>query len=42
MYCALNKIGVQSETLGTEPSKYQQEKKSSEIPLVAASEGGRA
>ncbi len=29
-------------TLGTEPSKYQQEKKSTEIPSVAASEGGVA
>ena len=29
-------------TLGSEPSKYQQEKKSSEIPPVAASERGGA
>ena len=29
-------------TRGTEPSKYPQEEKSTEIPLVAASEGGRA
>ena len=31
-----------SETQGTEPSKYLEEKKSNEIPLVAASERGRA
>ena len=30
------------QTRGTEPSKYPQEEKSNEIPLVAASEGGRA
>ena len=30
------------QTRGTEPSKYPQEEKSTEIPLVAASEGGRA
>ncbi len=35
-------IGMQSDTQGTEPSKYLQEKKSNEIPLVAASEEGRA
>ena len=29
-------------TLGSEPSKYQQEEKSNEIPPVAASEKGRA
>ena len=29
-------------TLGSEPSKYQQEEKSREIPPVAASEKGRA
>ena len=29
-------------TLGSEPSKYQQEEKSKEIPPVAASEKGRA
>ena len=29
-------------TRGTEPSKYPQEKKSNEIPLVAASERGGA
>ena len=45
----LNKIGSISETQGTEPSKYLEEKKSNavslrggEIPLVAASERGRA
>ena len=30
------------ETQGSEPSKYLQEKKSKEIPIVAASEVGRA
>ena len=33
-------IGVQSETQGTEPSKYLEEEKSKEIPSVAASERG--
>jgi hypothetical protein len=31
-HCALKQLGVQSYTLGTEPSKYQQENKSIEIP----------
>jgi hypothetical protein len=31
-----------SETQGTEPSKYLEEKKTTVIPSVAASEGGRA
>ena len=35
-------IGMQGKTQGTEPSKYLEEKKSNEIPSVAASEGGRA
>ena len=35
-------IVYRRDTLGSEPSKYQQEKKSSEIPSVAASERGRA
>ena len=35
-------IGVWSETQGTEPSKYLEEKKSTEIPKVAASEMGRS
>ncbi len=35
-------IGYGSETQGTEPSKYLEEKKTIVIPLVAASEGGRA
>ena len=35
-------IGHRSETRGTEPSKYPKEKKSTEIPEVAASEPGRA
>ena len=30
------------DTQGSEPSKYLQEKKSTEIPIVAASEVGRA
>ena len=37
-----NSIGRRGETLGSEPSKYQQERKSREIPPVAASEGGGA
>lgn len=35
-------IAVWSNTQGTEPSKYLKEKKSNEIPVVAASEVGRA
>ena len=35
-------IGYVEQTQGTETSKYLQEEKSIEIPLVAASEGGRA
>ena len=38
----MNKIVYWSETQGTEPSKYLKEKKSIEIPLVAASERGIA
>jgi hypothetical protein len=41
-YRAVNKIAVRSETQGTEPSKYLEEKKSTEIPRVAASEMGGA
>ena len=41
-HCAVNTYAVQSETQGTEPSKYLKEKKSIEIPLVAASERGLA
>jgi hypothetical protein len=41
-YCTVNKIAVRSETQGTEPSKYLEEKKSTEIPRVAASEMGGA
>jgi hypothetical protein len=41
-YCTVNKIAVWSETQGTEPSKYLEEKKSTEIPWVAASETGEA
>ncbi len=36
----LNQIGRMERTRGTETSKYPQEKKSTEIPLVAASERG--
>ena len=35
-------IGVMRRTRGTETSKYPEEKKSTEIPLVAASERGPA
>ena len=35
-------IGVERRTWGTETSKYPEEKKSIEIPLVAASERGAA
>jgi hypothetical protein len=35
-------IGLGRRTRGTETSKYLQEKKSTEIPSVAASERGRA
>ncbi len=35
-------IGVGGDTRGTETSKYPEEKKSTEIPLVAASERGLA
>ena len=35
-------IGCESNTRGTETSKYPEEKKSTEIPLVAASERGLA
>lgn len=35
-------IGMQSYTQGTEPSKYLEEKKSNEIPLVVANERGSA
>ena len=35
-------IGVLEPTRGTETSQYLEEKKSTEIPLVAASERGRA
>ncbi len=35
-------IGMQGDTQGTEPSQYLEEKKSTEIPQVAASERGRA
>ena len=36
----MNKIMYMGDTLGSEPSKYQQEKKSKEILRVAASESG--
>ena len=35
-------IGRDEPTAGTETSKYRQERKSTETPLVAASEKGRA
>jgi hypothetical protein len=35
-------IGLQSETRGSETSQYPEEEKSTEIPLVAASESGTA
>jgi hypothetical protein len=38
----VNKIAYVSETWGTEPSKYPEEKKSNEIATVAASELVRA
>ena len=38
----VNQIACMGDTLGSEPSKYQQEEKSNEIPPVAASERGRA
>ena len=36
----LNKIGVVKRTRGTETSQYPEEKTSTEIPLVVASESG--
>ena len=41
-YPALNKIGARRRTRRTETSKYPEEKKSTEISLVAASERGLA
>jgi hypothetical protein len=38
----MNKIVYGRKTQGTEPSKYLEEEKSIEIPVVAASEVGRA
>ena len=40
--CMPEHIGYASNTWGTEPSQYPEEKKSTEIPKVAASEMGRA
>ena len=40
-YPMMNKIVIERETRGTETSKYPEEEKSTEIPLVAASERGR-
>ncbi len=37
----VSKVAITERTKGTETSKYLQEKKSNEIPLVAASERGR-
>ena len=39
-YPKLNKIGLVKRTRGTETSKYPEEKTSTEIPLVVASERG--
>jgi hypothetical protein len=41
-YLSLNKIGDLKRTEGTETSKYLEEKTSTEIPLVVASERGTA
>lgn len=41
-YPMMNKIVIEKVTRGTETSKYPEEKKSTEIPLVAASERGTA
>jgi hypothetical protein len=41
-YPVTESIGYGRRTRGTETSKYLQEKKSTEIPLVVASERGRA
>ena len=41
-YLHANEITCRGDTLGSEPSKYQQERKSREIPPVAASERGGA
>ena len=38
----VNKIAITGKTRGTEPSKYPEEKKSTEIPQVVASERGTA
>ena len=38
----LSQVGVRERTQGTETSKYLEEKKSTEIPLVVASERGSA
>ena len=38
----LNKIGMRKATRRTETSKYPEEKKENSIPLVAASEKGKA
>ena len=42
IYSSLNKIGEVETTRRTETSKYPEEKKSTEIALVAASERVRA
>ena len=42
MYSRLNKIGREEQTQGSEPSQYLEEKKTTVIPLVAASERGIA
>jgi hypothetical protein len=42
MYLCLNKIGQLKQTQGSEPSQYLEEKKTTVIPLVAASERGNS
>ena len=41
-YPVMNQIVTEKATRGTETSKYPEEKKETSIPLVAASEAGRA
>ena len=41
-YLIAEYIGIEKQTRRTETSKYPEEKKSTEIPLVAVSESGRA
>ena len=41
-YPMVNQIAIEEVTRGTETSKYPEEEKENSIPLVAASEAGRA